>query len=71
MYGVTLMKKLTKAQKEIWDLIKTNDWFDANDISPYIRNKISQCHKMYEKDYLDAKLINNATEWRFRKKVTK
>jgi len=50
---------LSKVQYKILRSIKTDDWFESDDVDSSFANRESQCFKMSEKGYLDRKVKDN------------
>jgi hypothetical protein len=48
--------KLTVTQQEIYDSIKTDDWFSYHDIETKFDNRDSQCRKIKDKGYFEIRL---------------
>lgn len=58
--------KLTGAQQKLYDSIPDWNWFSIFELSPFTKNRLSQCQKMFDKGYLDRKLTDNYTNWYFK-----
>jgi hypothetical protein len=46
---------LTETQKEIYDSVKTKDWFTSDSLGYRFRNVDSQCRKIAQKGYFEYK----------------
>jgi hypothetical protein len=61
--------RLAETQKEIFDSIKSKEWFQYTDIDRKFNNRQAQLLKMSINGYLEKKAIpeNNNLEWWFKK----